>query len=123
MEILTRDTQTDKTEMEPDETTGVEVTPIRGRERSIHLKGMKGNRRGLSSSHEAKSPAGTDQTLALLLPHTETDLHGTRSRRFPGISPVITGQSQATWHGMAALSLPGTRGLSLDPTYAPQTCQ
>lgn len=46
-----------------------------------------------------------------------------RSRWFTGINQVTTGQSPATCRGMAALSPPETRGLSLGPTSVPQTCQ
>lgn len=44
-------------------------------------------------------------------------------RLFAGISPVITDQSQATWRGMAVLSLLGTKGLCLALIFAPQTFQ
>lgn len=79
-----------------------------------------------NSSPGVKSPTeprGTDK--APLLPLIETDGLGTETRimGLSGISLVTTGQSLAMWHGTAVLSLPETRGLSQDPTYAPQICQ
>lgn len=128
MVILTTDTTNIQTETDPDQTTTrVEVTPAKVSVRSV-LSGMREAKVGPSSSPGDKSPAeptGTDLTPALLLLLTETDSlgTGTRSRWLTGINPVTTGRSPATWCGMAALSLPGTRGLSLGPTSAPQTCQ
>lgn len=131
METPTTDTthtQTDKTETDPDQTTRVEVIPVRVSERSVLLSGMMEFRVGRSSSLGAKSLAGstgTDQAQAPLLPLTETERHGigTRNRRLTGISPVNTGQSPVILSVMAALSHQGTRGLSLDPTSAHLTCQ
>lgn len=95
---------------------------------SVLLSEMMGPMVDPSNSPGAKSPAGptgTDQVLALLLLLTETESieTGTRSKWFAGINTVNKGQSPASWGAMAALSLPGTRGLSLGPTSAPQTSQ
>lgn len=66
----------------PGQTTRVEVTPARASVRSA-LSGTREARLGLSSSPEARSPAGPTETglaPALLLPHIETEsiVTGTR---------------------------------------------
>lgn len=130
-ETLTTDTthiKTDQTEIDPDQNIRVEATHVKVSVHSAPLGGMTEFRVGRSSSLEAKSPAGyteTDQAQAHLLLLTETERNGTeiRSRRLTETSPATTGQSPATWCGTAALSLPETRGLFLDPTSARQTCR
>lgn len=126
METLTTDTthtQTDRRETDPDQITMAEVTPARVSAGSVCLKETMESRVGPSSNRGAKSPAGPTGTDRLLLTETESLGTGTRSRGSAGIKPVTTGQSPATCHVTAALSLPGRRGLSPGPTSAPQTCR
>lgn len=102
MEILTTDTthtQKDMTVTDLDQNTRAEVTPARVSVQPVLLRGMRESRVGPSNSPVARnlaSSTGTDQALALHLPPTETESHGTMSRWSAGINPLITGQSRAT---------------------------